>query len=181
MTTQNEISLPEEAKSQQDLIAGLCIDFLTIDPCDYEVTCEDTAKQALSYGLQARKLKSKIEDSRKEIVRPHIDFQKAIMKFSKDFSEKLDAIETNLQLKIADWIKTQKENPFTCIDELEVEDGKITCKTQWDFELQDEREVPSEYLMVDVAAIEKAIKNGVRNIPGTRIFSYESTQMRVKN
>lgn len=179
--TKQELMLPDEAKSQQNIIAELCIDFLSMEPSTYEVTCEDTAKQALSYSLQACKLKCRIEDTRKEIVRPHIDFQKAIMQFSKDFSEKLDSIEACLHVKIAEWMKTKKDDPFNFIDEIVVEDGKITCKTNWDFELQDERLVPPEYLTVDVAAIEKAIKNGVRNIPGTRIFSYESTQMRVKN
>lgn len=64
---------------------------------------------------------------------------------------------------------------------MKVEDGTITCKTNWDFEVQDEREVPREYLQVDAGAIEKAIKNGVRKIPGVRIFSFETTSLRVKN
>ena len=178
---ETELILNDEVIVQQNYLSGLCIDFLAMAPSMYEVTCEDTAKQALSYSLQARKLKNQIEDSRKEIVRPHIDFQKAVMKFAKDFNEKLDSIETGLQKKIQSWMEAQKENPFSMVDELEVEDGKITVKKNWDFEVQDEREVPREYMQVDAGAIEKAIKNGVRKIPGVKIFSYESTQMRVKN
>ena len=175
------LAVPGEKELQAQLMEAFDHEFLAHNPQNYEVTCEDTAKQALSYSLQARKLKSRIEDSRKEIVRPHIDFQKAVMKFAKDFNEKLDNIESTLHVKIHDWMKKQKDNPFACVDELKVEDGTITCKTNWDFEVQDDRQVPREYLQVDAGAIEKAIKNGVRKIPGVRIFSYETTSLRVKN
>lgn len=175
------LALPDDNEIQAQLMVGFAAEFLDATPETFVVTCEDTAKQALSYSLQARKLKSRIEDSRKEIVRPHIDFQKAVMKFAKDFNEKLDNIESTLHVKIHDWMKKQKDNPFACVDELKVEDGTITCKTNWDFEVQDDREVPREYLQVDAGAIEKAIKNGVRKIPGVRIFSYETTSLRVKN
>ncbi|PWU06776.1 MAG: hypothetical protein C5B43_01300 [Verrucomicrobia bacterium] len=174
------IGLNEEELRQQ-LLDGFDKEFLSHIDKDYEVTCEDTAKQALSYALQSRKLKSRIEDSRKEIVRPHIDFQKAVMKFSKDISDKLDSIEKNLHVKIAVWMKEQKENPFSCVDEIQVEDGKILLKNSWDFRIEDETKIPREYMLVDEAAIEKAVNNGIRNIPGVKIFSYETTQLRVKN
>ena len=175
------LPVPGEKQLQAQLMEAFDHEFLAHNPQDYEVTCEDSAKQALSYSLQARKLKSRIEESRKEIVRPHIDFQKAVMKFAKDFNEKLDTIETSLHVKIHDWMKAQKDNPFATVDELKVEDGTITCKTNWDFEVQDETLIPREYLQVDAGAIEKAIKFGTRKIPGVKIFSYETTSLRVKN
>lgn len=156
-------------------------EFVSLNAETYEVTCEDTARQALSYSLQARKLKNRVEESRKEIVRPHIDFQKAVMKFAKDFSEKLENVEFTLHNKISSWMIKQKENPFGYVEELEVEDGKISFKKEWDFQVEDDTQVPREYLQVDAGSIEKAIKNGVRKIPGVKIFSYETTQMRVKN
>ena len=175
------LEVPGDAAIQQQLVEEFVMEFLDQAPSSYEVTCEDTAKQALSYSLQARKLKTRIEDSRKEIVRPHIDFQKAVMKFAKDFNEKLDSIETNLHIKIANWMKAQKDNPFACVDELEVEDGKITVKKAWDFEIEDPTIVPPAFLCPDEDSIKKAVASGIRKIPGVRIFSYESTQMRVKN
>jgi len=170
----------KEIKAQ--LVEGFHTEFLSqIDNETYEVTCEDTARQALSYSLQARKLHNQIEASRKEIVRPHLDFQKAVKKFADDLIVKLDTIETRLQGKISDWMQTTKDNPFSRVDEIEVEDGKITTKTVWEFEVLDEREIPREYMTVDVAAVEKAIKNGVREVPGVRVYSREKTTMRVKN
>lgn len=156
-------------------------EFIESLPENYEVVCENTAKQALSYSLQARKLKTRIEESRKEIIRPHIDFQKSIMKFAKDFYEKLDLIELSLKEQISDWMKTQKENPFDCFDEIEVEDGKISMKKFWDFEIENPLLIPHEFLKPDEEKIKKYIASGIRNIPGIKIFKYESAQMRVKN
>jgi len=175
------ISSPPSETAPASFIKLLDYSKLAEMPEDYEITCEDTARQALSYTLQARKLKNQIEESRKEIVRPHIDFQKAIMKFSKDFSNKLDSIETNLHAKIATWMKEQEENPFCHVEELEVEDGKISMKKAWDFEIVDEEVIPRSFLMPDEDAIKKAITSGIRHIPGIGIFEHQSTQIRVKN
>lgn len=175
------LTLPDDAHLQKELMKGFDIEFVAQAATDIDVTCEDTAKHALSYCLQSRKIKNRIEESRKEIVRPHIDFQKAVMKFSKDLTEKMQAIENSLHNKIHDWIKKEKDNPFTCVDEIIVEDGTLTCKTVWDFEVEDPKSVPKEYLKVDDDAIEDAIKKGIRNIPGVKIFSYETTNLRIKN
>lgn len=142
---------------------------------------EDSARQALSCGLQARKLARQVDESRKKIVRPHIDFQRAVMKMSKDISEKLEAIETRLHNKLTDWIVKQDENPFTQVSELEVEDGKLMCKESWGFDIEFPDEVPKEYFSIDEDKIEKAVAGGMRNIPGLRIFKYKTTHMRVKN
>ena len=148
---------------------------------DFEITCEDTAKQALSYTLQARKIKNQIEESRKNIVRPHLDFQKAVMKFAKDIQEKFDSIENVLHKKISSWMKTQRENPFTRVDEIIVEDGSISYKTKYDCEIIDETLIPREYLKIDEEAIKKSVNAGVRKIPGVKIFNHETTTLRVKN
>lgn len=108
----NLLAIPDDEELHAQLSQAFVSEFLANMPEDYEVSCEDTAKQALSYSLQARKLKSRIEESRKEIVRPHIDFQKAVMKFAKDFNEKLDSIESRLHVKIHDWMKKQKIIPL---------------------------------------------------------------------
>lgn len=163
------------------LTAGFDHDLLAKYDPNVPIVDEASAKQALSMSLQARKMKNQVEESRKEIVRPHIDFQKAVMKFAKDLNEKFEDIETTLHIKIAEWMKTQKDNPFTIVDELKVDDGTLTCKTNWVFEVQESTAVPREYLMPDEDKIKRAIANGIRNIPGVRIYSYESTHMRVKN
>jgi len=145
------------------------------------VRTEEDAKFALSMALQSRKLEKALDDSRHEIIKPHFDYQKAINKLVKDFKDKLNQIETSLKAKIDTWVEDQVDNPFTKVDELKVEDGSYTRKTAWDFTVMDERIIPREYLQVDVAAIEKAVNTGVRNIPGVKINQTVKTTMRVKN
>lgn len=48
----------------------------------------------------------------------------------------------------------------------------------WQFEIQAEADVPREYLLVDQAKIRQAVKDGVRNIPGVRIFETSETRFR---
>ncbi len=175
------LALLDDEDLTKQLAQDSYMEFLDQAPSMQEVNCEQSARQALCYSLQARKLKNQIETSRKEIVRPHIDFQKAVMKIANDFNDKLGLIETSLQVKITDWMKEQKDNPFTYIDEIEVEDGKISLKQNWDFEIEDPTSVPPQFLKPDEDTIKRAIASGLRKIPGVKIFSYESTQMRVKN
>ncbi len=51
-----------------------------------------------------------------------------------------------------------------------------TTKTQlrWTFEIDDEAKVPREYLTVNNPAITKAVRAGVRDIPGVKIYQKET-------
>jgi hypothetical protein len=49
---------------------------------------------------------------------------------------------------------------------------------RWTFELTDTTQIPREYLVVDEAAIRKAVNAGVRTIPGVKIFQTESLALR---
>lgn len=176
-------SIPEFdiKSSQSELMKLMDIDLLVKKSGSIDVICEESAKNALSMALQSRKLEKAIEDSRSEIIRPHLDFQRAVNKMAKDFKSTLDSIETRLQGKISDWMKKQKDNPFTMTDSISVDDGQIYTKHQWDFEIQDAEKVPLDFWKVDLEGIEKAVKNGMRNIPGVKIFSSETTHLRIKN
>jgi hypothetical protein len=165
---------------QQDLKKQLDIDWFLDQEKSLCVIDEDTAKQALSMALQSRMLEKKIEKSRAEIVRPHLDFQRAINKLVKDFKDNLETLEKRLQGKIDKWMEEQREYHFTTTNSIRVDEGVIYTKKEWDFCVQDEQIVPREYLCVDPDAIEKAIKNGTRKIPGVKIFEVEKTHMRIK-
>ena len=62
-----------------------------------------------------------------------------------------------------------------------VEDGKLSKVKKWTWELEDEVAVPREYLALDAKKIDDAVKQGVRNIPGIKIFEKEEISMRIKN
>jgi len=56
--------------------------------------------------------------------------------------------------------------------------ARATTRTVWDYEVTEAGEIPREYLVVDAAAVRKAIASGVRTIPGLRIFERESLSVR---
>ena len=58
--------------------------------------------------------------------------------------------------------------------------GSVTTKTVWDFEIVDEDKVPRSFMIVNEKAIRAAVKAGVRNIPGVKVFQKEEFAVRAK-
>ena len=50
------------------------------------------------------------------------------------------------------------------------EGARATTRQVWTFDLVDQAEVPRQYLSVDSQAVMAAIRNGIRTIPGLRIY-----------
>jgi hypothetical protein len=180
-----EIVLHEQEKQRVEkaLFSALQAEILPAmrEKVGMDVLDEESARQALSCSLQARKLKNAIEKSRKEIVRPHMDFQKAVAKMAKDVYEDFERIEQDFAAKVIAWMDSQKDNPFTRCDEIQVDDGSLTLKSGYDFVIDDLSQVPLEYLTIDSAKIKEDIEKGVRAIPGLKIRPVEVVTMRVKN
>jgi len=153
----------------------------------YQIIDEESAKQALSMSLQARKLRKALDESRSQIIRPHLDFQRAVNKIVKDYETKLQDIETSLSGKINNWLvirnETSDENEVAPIEikSMEVEDGCLSVKKTWVWELENTDQVPRQFLCLDEKKIDEAVKQGIRKIPGIQIYEKESMTMRVKN
>jgi hypothetical protein len=145
------------------------------------IESENSAKQALSMALQSRKIVQSLEKSRVEIIRPHLNYQRAVNKIITDLKLKLESMQDSLQGKIKNWALKQKDNPFLCVDELKVEDGSFYLKEEWRFFIEDPKIVPDCYKIVNENEIEMAIQNGLRDIPGVKIFKNQTSHMRVKN
>lgn len=56
--------------------------------------------------------------------------------------------------------------------------GSASSTKTWSFDIEDADKIPREYLFVDEKKIRNAVKAGVREIPGVRIFEKESTRFR---
>jgi phage gp36-like protein len=54
---------------------------------------------------------------------------------------------------------------------------KTITRKKWTFEIVDISKIPREYLMVDTVKINQAIKQGVREIPGVKIYQKEEIVM----
>lgn len=150
---------------------------------EFEVIDRDSAKQCLSMSLQARKMRQNLDKTRAEIVRPHYDFQKAVNKLAKSFETKLQEIEDNLVKKMTDWMKNNQENQLVDLmtQNLKVDDGSMSKKMKWTYEIEDSNEIPREFLCIDEKKIQLAIKNGIRVIKGVKIYEKLEIDMRVKN
>lgn len=177
MIQQNEISEASQAIESEINIQPL------IDQAEgFEISDEENARQALSMSLQARKLKKALEETRTKIIRPHLDFQRAVNDFAKKYTKTLEDIEDRLKGKLQIWLEAQKTfEPNFSDMALEVEDGKLTQKAEWDFAIEDFDKIPPSYLKVDEKKIKQAIKMGIREIPGIKIFEKNTVTMRVKN
>ena len=55
--------------------------------------------------------------------------------------------------------------------------GESSTMKRWTFEVVDAWKVPSDYLIVDEQAIRKAVREGVREIKGVRIYQEESIRV----
>lgn len=149
----------------------------------FEIVDRESAKQCLSMSLQARKMRQALDKTRADIVRPAYDFQKAINKFAKTFEIKLQEIEDGLANKLREYMKHSPEtNNIDLMNQsIKVEDGTISKKMKWVFEIENVNEVPRDFLCVDEKKIQLAIKNGIRHIKGVKIYESMEIDMRVKN
>jgi hypothetical protein len=58
------------------------------------------------------------------------------------------------------------------------ESGTASTMMVWTFEIEQEMEVPRDYLVVDKKLVEAAIKAGIREIPGIRIYEQPTVRIR---
>ena len=185
----HEISIPavesesdiEKKVSQFEFNMSPTVNDLVAKSNSVQVDTMEDATQALSMALQARKLVTALHDSRKEIIKPQMDFQKAINKLTADYADKLKEIEENLKKKLENWIEKDDTQAFSKLESIHVEDGTMKRVDKWDFEVTDTVDIPFEYLCADTEEIAKAVKHGVREIPGVKIFLKQELAFRVKN
>ncbi len=141
---------------------------------------EETAKTALSLALKSRIYENDIEKERLTTTKPYLQVQKEINNSYKCISDKYQEIQIALKTSIDKWIEENKDFPFVNTDYLQVDEGSLYKKTTWDWEVISTVEIPLDYLIPDSDTITKAVKNGVRHIPGIEIFEKTETLMRLK-
>lgn len=131
----------------------------------------DTFKQALNMALQARRIDNEIEKARKEIVRPHLDFQKAVKTYADGIRLSLEKIEKTL---------TTKLEAFDKLANVKVESGSMSPKSSWAYTIENKELLPAQFLSPDEKKIKDAIDAGVRHIEGVRIYEEVKPLYRIK-
>lgn len=164
---------------------------------EYQVVSNWAAEEAITLGGEAKALGKAIDNARKTITDPARRFVNKINDTARIFTDKLDQVEEIIKRKVAAWKKAEAEKMALDAEEakdmvasldLDVEvfvdkpakyvrgDGAMSYEqTVWKFDVEDLSITPSQYLTIDDAKVKAAIKAGVRDIPGLKIYSEQKT------
>jgi len=99
----------------------------------------------------------------------------AAQKAREEAQKKLDAEAKKAKVesvKLPDPVEMPRETRIA------TEAGTVYEKRSWKFLIEDAAQVPREYLMVDERAIRDAVKAGVREIPGVKIYEHKDIAVR---
>jgi len=154
-------------------------------------TDEDVTK-ATEFLVQVKNKIDEYEEERQGYTKPLNETLRKLNARFKELTEPLktaartvnDAIlsyrEEKEAKRLIEQAKFQKKNGNTDIelsstlpDIVESKSGESRVSKHWTFEVVDEKKVPREYLTVNDAKVDEAIKNGVREIAGLKIFQKE--------
>ena len=153
--------------------------------------------------------KRKLEEQRVFLVKPLNDHVKDINAAFKGWVEPLDTANAVVRRKMLDFQQEQEalraeaqqleqerleqeddfpdfapvfiQEPIPAVPRsIKGDSGSTSVRKTWTFEVTDETLVPREYLVVDEGVISLAIRKGIRDIPGVRIFQQESLSVRAK-
>lgn len=125
--------------------------------------------------LKIREVKKGIESKRKECTKEFVLKKKEIDNSTKEIESLLSETENILLQKIEKWVIEED------VESLKLDNGSLSSKKIWEWELDNIDNVPREYLTVDHAKIDKDIKNGIRSIEGIKTFEKTKISIRAKN
>ena len=150
-------------------------------------------------------VKKKIELKRKFFTQPLNEQVKKINVMFKEYSNPLSEADRIVRNKMLSYRKVQEEKQRKEQEKLDKEAKKIakkenipveevmegnkaqeipktvgatTIKKVWTFEVEDEARVPRGFLMLDEPRIREAIRKGIREINGIKIFEKETIATR---
>lgn len=140
------------------------------------IESRENAGSAVEMTNQSRKIRNRLEEARKSILHPHVDFQRKVNCFIGSIEEELEKIEESLKIKLKDYVKDQH-----ALWSIITEEGSMTRKFGYKWEIEDEGQIPREFLSIDEKKIKEAMKSGIREIKGLKIIQNEELLFRVKN
>jgi len=163
-----------------------------------QVTTAEQEEQAYTALTEIKQAIKTIESKRKEITKPLNASLKATNAMFKTLSGPFLEADRVVRDKVMDFREVQEERAQKELERRQkiqaahekkghetheitapkVEVAKTTVTTKrWTFELIDINKVPREYLALDNVAVNKAIRNGVREIAGLDVFQVEGLRV----
>jgi hypothetical protein len=165
----------------------------------YDVCSQWSAEEAINLIARVKSYGKKIEDIRKRTNDPYRKMMTYNNEKCRPFLERLERVETILMSKIEVWkIKHAKEQeemekeaellkdalqleviPFLKTEaQLRTSTALAYEKTSLKFEVECLAMIPINYIMVDEEKVEAALKAGIRDIPGIKIYEEKKTIVR---
>lgn len=125
--------------------------------------------------------KKNIEDQRIVFTKPLVQSQRAINRFFKNFSDPIEQADRELREKLARHRKDLEakqiekqiaaaETDMEEVPDLKKKIGGVVVKKMWTFKVENKGKVPDQYKVVDEVGIRAAIRSGIREIEGVRIY-----------
>lgn len=172
-----------------------------------EVTDAKSAELAVELGTTAKKAINSLEKVRKGVIESPYSFVRTVNNLAKYYKEQLQPIEKEAKRKYSAY-QAELERQRLEVERLEAKKaqakqattdevvttvatpeapkathaktGTASTRNKWQFEITDPTQIPVEYLMVDEKKIRQAVKDGVREIAGVRIFEEKTAVFRTK-
>ena len=154
----------------------------------------ETHKQAIDLLALTGEAKKQLEAKRKVAVDPLNKKVKEINAFFRSLAEPFETADRVLRGKVLQFRseeekrrkeaeeKLRETSQFAVVPQLaktqRAELGQAIAQKVWEFEVVDPKQVPRDYLRVDESAIRRAIMQGIRNIPGVKIYQTERLTVR---
>jgi hypothetical protein len=146
------------------------------------VDSEESNAIAVELGTRAKKLNKTLEVEKKRIIDQPNDFIKAVRNFCKSFQDQLIRVEQTIKQKITTYQTKREKIETPVMPELSnvtrTDSGSSYMRKKWIAEVIDEDLVPMEYKtkpIPDLPKINKAVKAGIREIAGVRIYQETKT------
>ncbi len=129
---------------------------------DYQAEREQRAREEHRRKVEAARLKAEAEA---EEARKTAEAEAIEAGFTEEESTELAEMEAEAVKNEAPVVL-----PPAPVKTIETANAKSTVRKIWAFEVEAFEKVPSDYLVLSSQAVTRAIRDGVREIPGLRIF-----------
>lgn len=153
---------------------------------DFVVDTDEKAIKGVTLAMKARKVSSDITKARRRLTEPALLFQRNLIKVEKEYIGKLKDVEKELITKVEAYQDKRREAleelniVDDSIDNISVDEASSHVVSEWTYTIEDTNEIPIEYMSPNTRAINESIKNGVREIPGLRIYHKQKRRYRRK-
>jgi hypothetical protein len=192
MSTELNIAGPDELVAPDVAVA--------VDAADtFEVHSDSDARIAGELLTVLAAARKQIEKQRKALVGPVKQLTQTIDAKARELRTPIERAETLLRHQLSIHHEAQEAKRLTAEAERTKADEQagaisdpgalpaapvkrvteqVTMRKHWTYELEDMRKVPDEYKILDVGQVNREIRDGIREIPGLRIYEASTPVVR---